>query len=242
MDFDTIKKVPCHPKNRGGTRPKSAIKYLVYHYTANDGDSDTGNAHYFQNQLAKPSSAHYFVDDDSITQSVDDLQVAYAVGGNKYADTYLTGGGKLYGVVTNYNSLSIEMCDSQKDGQVMASEATMQRAAELGQALMEKYNIPIERVVRHFDVNGKYCPKYFMDNSAWELFKGRLTAQKEEDMKLYQYVKDLPYGKKSVTKAINNGYIRLNEDGSMGLWEANIQTVILMDRAGMLDNPPVNDV
>lgn len=73
--------------------------------------------------------------------------------------------------------------------------------------------------------------------------RGYNKSDKEEPgMKLYKYVNELPYGKESVTKAIHNGYIRLNPDGSMGLWEANIQTVILMDKAGMFDKPPVNDI
>lgn len=66
--------------------------------------------------------------------------------------------------------------------------------------------------------------------------------KEDEEMKLYRYVNELPYGKESVTKAIQNGYIKLNPDGSMGLWEPNLQTVIMMDRAGMLDKPAVNDV
>lgn len=61
--------------------------------------------------------------------------------------------------------------------------------------------------------------------------------EKEVGMKLYRYVDELPYGKDEVTRAIRNGYIKLREDGSMGLWECNIQTVILMDRAGLFDKP-----
>lgn len=69
----------------------------------------------------------------------------------------------------------------------------------------------------------------------------RPVYEKEEEggMKLYKYVKELPYGQDAVTKAINQGYITQNEDGSMGLWEANIQTIILMDRAGLLDKPAI---
>ena len=69
----------------------------------------------------------------------------------------------------------------------------------------------------------------------------RPVYEKEEEggMKLYKYVKELPYGQDAVTKAINQGYITLNGDGSMGLWEANIQTIILMDRAGLLDKPAI---
>ena len=50
----------------------------------------------------------------------------------------------------------------------------MANAAELCKELMKKYNIDINHVVRHFDVNGKHCPAYFMDNAVWEKFKNRL--------------------------------------------------------------------
>ena len=66
--------------NYGSKRNLSKIKYLVIHYTSNDGDSDEANGKYFANNVVK-ASAHYFVDDDSVTQSVPDNYAAYAVGG-----------------------------------------------------------------------------------------------------------------------------------------------------------------
>lgn len=236
--LDSVISVPCHPKNRGGVRPASAIRYLVFHYTGNDGDRGANNARYYRDNVVQ-ASAHYFVDDDSITQSVEDLGIAWAVGGKKWADCPQTGGGTLFLTATNYNSLSIELCDTCRDGQLMATEATLASAAELGRALMAKYNIPIERVIRHFDVSGKHCPAYFMDADAWETFKARLVEKEKDEMKLFKYVNELPYGQDAVTRAIQSGHIKLNEDGSMGLWEANIQTVILMDRAGLFDNPAI---
>lgn len=172
--LETAKIVPCKRSNYGGKRAASAIKYLVFHYTGNDGDRAENNALYYQNTTVQ-ASAHYFVDDDSVYLSVDPLYVAWAVGGSKWKDCPQTGGGKMYGIVRNANSISIEMCDTRRDGQLMATEATLARAAELGKALMAKYNIPIERVIRHFDVTGKHCPAYFMDEAAWAAFKARLV-------------------------------------------------------------------
>lgn len=239
--LDSVISVPCHPKNRGGTRPASAIQYIAFHYTGNDGDTDANNARYYRDNVVQ-ASAHYFVDDDSITQSVEDLGIAWAVGGKKWADCPQTGGGVLFLKATNYNTISIELCDTRRDGQIMATEATLARAAELGRALMKKYNIPIERVIRHFDVSGKHCPAYFMDNAAWEAFKARLVEKEENGMngmKLYRYVDELPYGKEAVTRAIQSGHIKRDASGAMGLWEPNLQTVILMDRAGMFDKPAI---
>lgn len=156
--------------NYGSYRSTSNIKYIVIHYTGNDGDSDESNGKYFINNIVK-ASAHYFIDDDSITQSVPDNYSAYAVGGKKYNNS----GGRLYGTVNNANSLSIELCDVLKNGVIYPSEKTINNALELTNFLMKKYNIPAHRVIRHYDVNGKSCPAYWINDSSWEkAFHGRL--------------------------------------------------------------------
>lgn len=177
----------AHKSNYGGMRPLSAIKYIVIHYTANDGDTDEGNGSYFQG-AGRQASAHYFVDDDSITRSVPDNYVAWSVGGGKWADCAKTGGGKLYGIATNANTLNIELCDTARDGKIQATEKTMENAAMLCRELMQKYNIDIGHVIRHFDVNGKHCPAYFMEDAAWEGFKGRLRPHKFQTDKTYTTV------------------------------------------------------
>ncbi len=162
--------------NYGGWRDTKQIKFIVLHYTAVDGDSDEGNTSYFARPHDPKTSAHYFVDDDSITQSVPDNYIAFAVGGKLWSDCRQTGGGKLYGKATNANTINIEMCDSKKDGVLMAQPATITRTIKLVRLLMDKYNIDIDHVIRHFDVNGKQCPAYFMDANAWAAFKARILG------------------------------------------------------------------
>lgn len=171
-----MKTLLAHRSNYGNKRSKSDIKYIVIHFTANDGDHDEGNANYFASPHNPKTSAHYFVDDDSITQSVPDDYVAYSVGGTKYTDCAKTGGGKLYGIATNRNTLNIEMCDTVKDGTVKAQEATIVNTIKLVRKKMKEYNIDIDHVIRHFDVNGKHCPAYLMDEQAWVEFKARILG------------------------------------------------------------------
>ena len=156
----TLKKCLAHKDNYGTQRKTSDIKYIVIHYTANDGDTDENNALYFQRNI-KHASAHYFVDNNSVTQSVPDDYVAYSVGGSKYANCSTTGGGKLYNKCTNANSISVELCDPVKDGTVYAGSATITNALALVKDLMKKYNVPVSNVIRHFDVTGKACPAYW---------------------------------------------------------------------------------
>ena len=148
MSF-VLKEMLAHPGNYGSSRDASKIRYLIFHYTGNDGDKAANNAKYFQNNIVK-ASAHYFVDDSFVYLSVPELKVAWAVGGNLYANASKTGGGSMYGIINNTNSLSIEMCDTIQNGVYQASEATLANAVELGKHLMAKYSIPIENVCTHF--------------------------------------------------------------------------------------------
>ena len=159
-----LKKKYANKNNYGAKRSTSNIKYIVIHYTANDGDTDEANANYFASRVVK-ASAHYFVDDDSVTQSVPDNYVAWSVGGTKYSNCKTTGGGKYYAKCTNSNSISIELCDTKKDGKIYPTKKTIENAIELTRKLMKKYNIPSTNVIRHFDVTGKTCPVYWCGTS-----------------------------------------------------------------------------
>ena len=183
-----FKKRLANKANYGSSRALNKIKYIVVHYTANDGDSDEGNGNYFANNIVK-ASAHYFVDGDSVTQSVPDDYIAYSVGGKKYSDCNKTGGGKLYGQCTNTNSLSIELCDEVKNGKSDFSSATLKNAVELIRSKMKEHNVDINHVIRHFDVTGKPCPKPYTDDVRWKAFKSMITESEELTMTQYEELK-----------------------------------------------------
>lgn len=205
----TLKTRLAAPVNYGGSRAASAIKYLVIHYTGNDGDSDENNAIYFINNDVK-ASAHYFVDDDSVAQSVPDLRVAWSVGGSKWSDCEKTGGGTMHGIVTNYNSISVELCDTKRDGVYMASEATLSNAVELCQNLMAAYDIPTSNVYRHFDVTGKHCPAYMMNAMEWRKFKNRLEGNALDNT-------PREFAEEAVEWAKNNGILLGDTNGDLRL-------------------------
>ena len=150
--------------NYGSIRDSSSIKWIVIHYTANDGDKAYNNANYFQTPREPKASAHYFVDDDFVYRSVPDKFVAYSVGGSKYNNN----GGKYYGKCTNTNSLSIELCDTNRNGKYECTAKTKENAIALTLTLMKKYSIAADHVIRHYDVNGKNCPAYWVDDDKWE--------------------------------------------------------------------------
>ena len=217
-------------KNYGNERKASDIKYIVIHYTGNDGDHDEGNATYFKNNVVK-ASAHYFVDDDSITMSVPENFVAWSVGGTKWKDTAATGGGSMHGIITNTNSISIEMCDTQRDGTIKATDQTLENTVTLAKSLMKRYNINIDHVYRHFDVTGKHCPAYFMNSSAWSAFKERLKDG--DTVKIYKTIKDVPsWAMPTVEKLIAHGSLKGEADGNLNLDDKMLRVLVINDREG----------
>ena len=140
------------------------IKYIVVHFTANNGDTAYGNTNYFKSY--RGASAHYFVDENSAYQSVEDKNIAWHCGAKKYK----------HSTCRNSNSLGVELC-SRKDskGNYYFMDKTVDNAVELIKMLMAKYNVPIANVIRHYDVTGKNCPEPFVKNiEAWQNFKNRL--------------------------------------------------------------------
>lgn len=195
----TFKTKIANKNNYGGLRNTSIIKYIVIHYTANDGDTDENNGKYFANNIVK-ASAHYFVDDDSVTQSVPDNYIAWSVGGNKYSNCTKTGGGKYYKKATNSNTLNIEICDDMKNSVVYPSVKTIKNALELTKKKMKEYNIPAKNVIRHFDVNGKPCPAYWCGtaekDAKWKSeFWNKLSAPLSPKKSLDDWAKEVIAGK-----------------------------------------------
>lgn len=221
-----IKTNIAHRSNYGSKRNTSTIKYIVIHYTANDGDTDEANANYFKGANRR-ASAHYFVDDNSITRSVYDNYIAWSVGGSKYSNCSKTGGGKLYRICTNTNSISIEMCDTKKDGKYAASQKTLENTYDLVVKLMKQYDIDIDHVIRHFDVTGKSCPAYLVNDTKWKQFKeevmevynGKKYSGEFPDLPARGYFKVGDKGEevKKLQKFLNwYGDYKLTVDGDLG--------------------------
>lgn len=163
------------PSNYGGKRRET--EWIVIHYTANDGDTDENNGKYFSQPLERKASAHLFVDDDSCTSSVPMESIAYHCGATKYKHPYCR----------NNNSIGIEICDDVRNGKIYPSEKTVENVLAVTRWLMAKYGIPKERVIRHYDVTGKLCPAYWVDDECWKReFHDRLE---EEEMTQEQFDK-----------------------------------------------------
>lgn len=143
--------------------PNRTIKYLAIHYTAG-ASSAPGRAVNMKSDWEKTrrASADFGVDDRDMVQFNPDPKNYYcwAVGDPKIGHVSCPDG-------SNRNTISIEICSSIKagcsvqksnhEGWYYTNEA-LNNGIRLAKILMKKYNIPIERVVRHYDISGKLCP------------------------------------------------------------------------------------
>lgn len=148
------------PITRHITKKCRTIKYIVLHYTASS-SSCKGSAMKSRNNFQnsdRDASADFIVDDETIVQANPDplKNYCWAVG---------DGNGK-YGI-TNSNSVSIEMCSTLEKGCSSSaanhngwtlSDKVLDNALKLTRYLMKTYNIPKDKVVRHYDASRKMCP------------------------------------------------------------------------------------
>ena len=143
------------------------VQNVVVHYTANPGSSAVANRNYF-NSLADghgvSASAHFIIGlDGEIIQCVPLECVSWA-------------NGKME---SNRHSISIECCHPDDSGKF--NEKTLSSLRALVKWLCEKYSLTSDDVIRHYDVTGKDCPRYFVAHpDEWQAFKDSvnpLTSQ-----------------------------------------------------------------
>lgn len=158
------------PYNHNKGRRGQAIKYIVVHYTSGSMRAYPAalrNCKFFAS-ANRNASAHYFIDEgDTIYQSVLDEDTAWSVGAKKY----------VHPECRNHNSVNIEVCS---DG--MFSEKEIVNLRWLVKKLQKKYGIPDDRVIRHFDVTGKSCPAYYVDETRWQELKERILSNVSEKL------------------------------------------------------------
>lgn len=164
-----IKTKPCNTKNFGGIR--TCTDYIVVHFTSNLGDTAQNNAAYFARE-AVGASAHFFVDEGTVWNSVPLDRIAWHCGAKSYK----------HRACRNTNSIGVEICMNAKNGRIR--QGSIDRAAVLVRELMDRYRITADHILRHYDVTGKDCPAPMVAQpKMWADFLDKL----KEDRKMLQY-------------------------------------------------------
>lgn len=212
----------CNSQNFTPGRSQK-VKYLVIHYTSNNGDTAKNNADYFAREKVG-ASAHYFCDEAEIWQSVKDTDTAWHCGAKTYK----------HPECRNANSIGIEICMNDKSGKVR--QGSIDTAAELSRYLMKRYGILLANVIRHHDVTGKDCPAPMVsDPELWDAFKKSLIKEDDDEVR-YKYYDDMPdYAQPTIKKLMDKGYLKGEGNGVLNLSEDTLKVLVINDRAGLYD-------
>lgn len=150
-----VELLPINDYSRPGYKLEK-VKGIVVHYTANPGSTARQNRDYFASlaETRKVSASSHFVIglEGEIVQCIPCGEISYASNDR------------------NKDTISIECCIEDDTGKF--NDDTYQSLVHLVTWLMGRYNLDVEDVIRHYDVTGKNCPKYFVENPReWEQFR-----------------------------------------------------------------------
>ncbi len=234
MDF-----IQCNPANyrAGRTQP---VRYIVMHYTANNGDTAKNNCDYYQRVGGLQASAHYFCDEHGAMQSVREGDTAWHCGaeaGQRY----------WHPECRNGNSIGIEMCSRKRaDGSYYIKPETVANAAALAKDIMQRYGIDADHVLRHYDVTGKRCPMPWVDDPAqWYDFKAMLEQNdnndndvEDDNMVKYKTIDDVPeWYRSEVQELIDAGVLKGTGNGDLDISEDIVRGAIIGMRYVEAKNP-----
>ena len=162
-------------------------------------------------------------------------------------------------------TLCINLKEQNSDGNY---NTAFQNAVELTKYLMKELNIPLEKVVRHYDASRKNCPASMSKNgwALWDTFKKSLTIN-EEDLTMAQYDElkkeignirtdvdklknkmvyawvddNMPdWAKPTVTKLMRKGYLKGDGEEKLMLDDNMLRILVINDHAGIYGNSEIN--
>lgn len=225
--------VACNTDNyrAGRTQP---VQYIVMHYTANNGDTAQNNCDYYHRVGGLQASAHYFVDEHGVMQSVRDGDTAWHCGARAY----------WHPECRNANSIGIEMCSRKRaDGSYYIKPETVANAAALAKDIMQRYGIDTDHVLRHYDVTGKRCPMPWVDDPAqWTAFKDMLKQndndEEDDDMVRYNTIEEVPsWAQDTVRALVNAGALGGVGGGNLDLSMDMIRGLVVGAKYAAARNP-----
>ena len=177
------------------------------HWVGNAGSTAKANRNYFESLKDRHvyASSHYVIGlDGEIIRCIPENEVAYHAGNLR----------------VNKNSIGIENCHSDWDGKF--NDCTYNSLVELCANICKRYGLTVNDIIRHYDVTGKVCPKYYVENEQeWINFKndvanklGQATVSvavknvegRDEEVRRYKNgsTKETIYADTNLTKVIGS--------------------------------------
>ena len=174
----TIKDMLITPNKWSRPQTKiGTIKNIVVHWIGNAGTTAENNAKYFnslKDGRGTYASSHYIIGNDGVViRCVPENEVAYhASSANNY-------------------SIGIEVCHPDNTGKY--TNLAYNALIELLVDLCKRYKLePTQAIIRHYDVSGKECPKYYVRCvDEWKKLKQDVSKAMNKDEELERAVKVL---------------------------------------------------
>lgn len=140
------------------------INGVVIHYVGNPGTTAHANRNYFESLASGAegtyASSHFIVGlEGEVVQCIPLTEIAYASN------------------TRNDDTVSVEVCHPDETGEF--SPVTYDRTVELTAWLCREFRLdPAQDVIRHYDVTGKECPRYYVEHpEAWDAFRADVAAE-----------------------------------------------------------------
>ncbi|MBC8579248.1 peptidoglycan recognition protein family protein [Zhenhengia yiwuensis] len=159
------------------------IKNIVIHWIGNAGTTAENNAKYFDGlKVGKKNStgdyiyasSHYIIGNDGVVvRCLPESEVAY------------------HASKANSYSIGMEICHPDWSGK--PTEKAYDSLVNLLVELCRRYKLePTQAIIRHYDVTGKVCPKYYVEDvGAFKRLKEEVKGKMGEDKELVKAVKVL---------------------------------------------------
>jgi len=157
-DYVKVQLLDNQLRSRTGKKLEK-VRDIVVHYVGNPNTTAQGNWSYFA-EPDTPVSSHFIIGlEGEIIQAIPLDEASSATNWR------------------NKDTISIEVCHPDASGKF--SEPTTESLVKLCAWLLDTYDLSTEHLIRHYDVTGKECPRYFVRHpDAWETFKAEV--QKKE--------------------------------------------------------------
>lgn len=158
-DYVTADLIPMVGTARSG-RSLTDLSGIVIHYVGNPGSTAAGNRNYFATAGTQVVS-HFVVGlEGEVIQCLPLWERSVASNSR------------------NKDTISIEVCHPDETGQF--NPATYDAVVRLTAWLCEVGDLSTEQVIRHYDITGKECPRYYVRNeTAWQQFLSDVQYEME---------------------------------------------------------------
>ncbi len=128
------------------------VRDIAVHYVANPGTGAMANRNYFEGPDSD-TSAHFIVGLEGEILALIPMDEKSCATNERNTDT-----------------ISVEVCHPDETGEF--SDITYQSLVRLLAYLCREFDLNEENLIRHYDVTGKMCPRYYVEHpEAWEQLK-----------------------------------------------------------------------